>query len=178
MSIQLFLDYLEKRKTDRGLMADLRHGFSPGTEYRAWPHLAKWRQCRLSNDRDRKIWTTVAAGFALHKGTAIVGNIGWTLRSMATDGQDFSEEAMKRLESRMRRLLSCRTAEDVCDRLPGIIRMAERKGVPVNYEQLFWDLVQWEDQKKNIKVKWAESYWQGPSKTGEGGANVPDSNTN
>ena len=174
MSIQPFLEYLEKRKTDRGLMADLRHGFSPGTEYRAWPHLARWTHGQLTDDRLRKIWTTVAAGYAVHKTTADVGNMGWTLRQIALGGQSFSEEALKRLEGRMRRFLSCRSSVDVCERLPGVIRMAERNGALINFGQLYEDLVYWGER---VKVRWAASYWQSPTKTGKGGGDGADKNS-
>lgn len=62
--IQTFLRKLGQcvARDERGTLADLRHGFSPVTEHRAWPHLAAWG-VNLPDDRERRIWLTVAAGF-------------------------------------------------------------------------------------------------------------------
>lgn len=47
------VDELQKLRDDRGAMANLRRGFSPGTEDRAWPWVARW--CDLTNNRQRVI---------------------------------------------------------------------------------------------------------------------------
>lgn len=151
-----FLKNLAGQLGDRGAMADLRHGFSETTEYRAWPYLANW--CDLRKERERAIWLTVAAGFATHGGTAQCGNLGWTLRHIAR-GDGKGEEGLKSFEGRFRRLLTSAHAEELCRLLPGILRAAERKGVPVNYECLFWDLQTWHKPEKNVKVHWAQAYW-------------------
>ena len=101
---------------DRGILADLRQGFSPGTEHRAWPHIARF--CDLARDKDRKIFLTIAAGFALHKRTVVGGNMGWTMRHIALgeDSHSFSK-ALASFESRFRRLITCSSAEEVCSHL-------------------------------------------------------------
>lgn len=144
-----------KRK-DRGTLADLRHGFSPATEYRAWPHIAPW--CDLTNDRERRIWITVAAGFATLERSVRCGNLGVTLRGLAlhnTNGK--SEDALTSFDARFRRLLTCVSAEEVCEHLPGIIRAAKAKEIPIDFEQLFNDLRYW---REKTKVRWAAAYWQ------------------
>lgn len=154
-SIGQFLDHLSGMLGDRGVMANLRRGFSKATADRAWPYLANW--CDLRKDRDRAIWLTVAAGFATHSGTSECGNMGWTLQWIATDDEK-GEKGLKSFEARFRRLLTCATAEELCRYLPGVLRAAERKGVPVNYERLFWDLQTWHKPERNIKVRWAQAY--------------------
>ena len=148
------------RKKDRGALADLRAGLSEATAYRAWPHVAPW--CDLKNDRQRAIWMTVAAGFAVHEGTdPKAGNMGATLRSIALgDGtQKADDTCLHSFEGRFRRLLTCSSTHEVCERLPGVIRAAERKGVKIDFRQLFWDLAGWNSPKRDVRVEWAAAYW-------------------
>lgn len=149
-------DYV--KRSDNGALADLRRGFSAATENRAWPYLAGW--CDLTDFRERIIWQTLAAGFAVLKHTdSKAGNMGATLRNIAISGAKDKKEALKSFGGRFRRLLTCHEAKDVCERLPGVFRMAEQKGVRVNFRSLFWDLVCWRSDKRDVKVEWAAAYW-------------------
>ena len=170
-SIRQFLNLLEGyvKKDDRGALAHLRRGFSEATEYRAWPYIAGW--CRnLANDRDRRIWLTVSAGFATHLRTVHgSGNMGDVVRRLATGGDTRRPlEALKSFDGRFRRLLTCSSAEELSRHLQGIIRAAERKGIPVDFEQLFWDLIRWENPESKVRIKWAAAYWATETQT-EGG---------
>lgn len=167
--IQRFLARLQQfvDREDRGALADLRHGFSPGTEYRAWPYIAG--MCDLKNDIQRHIWLTVAAGFATHRGTdRNAGNTGATARSLAFGRGQSEKDALKSFDSRFRRLLTCGDAVELCDRLRSVICAAERNGVGMDYERLFWDLQTWHKPENKVKLRWAQSYWgEGQSKGGE-----------
>lgn len=149
------------KRQDRGALADLRHGASDATAHRAWPYVAKY--CNLESERYRAIWLTVAAGAATQEdaGLAVEGNMGATLRKIAIDGQSSTGDALKSYDARFRRLLTCSSAQELCRQLPGVLRTAARKGVPVNYERLFWDLCKW--HKDEIGVQWAVDYWGGRS---------------
>jgi CRISPR type I-E-associated protein CasB/Cse2 len=153
--IERFLGYLTTQVADRGVMADLRHGLSRATEYRAWPHVAPW--WGSDDETERRIWLMVAAGFAIHQKTAGSGNIGTVLRVIAT-GEGHAEKGLETFDARFRRLLSCSNAVEVCDHLVGVLRAAERKDVPVNFAQLFTDLKCWGE---TVKVRWAREYWKG-----------------
>ncbi len=155
--IERFLQHLASQAEDRGVMADLRHGLSRATEYRAWPHIAPW--CRLDDESERRIWLTTAAGFAIHQKTTDSGNTGTVLRIIAM-GDGRGEEGLKTFDARFRRLLACSSAPEVCDHLAGVLRAAERKSVPVNFAQLFTDLEYWGSR---VKVRWATEYWGAPS---------------
>jgi CRISPR type I-E-associated protein CasB/Cse2 len=150
---------------DRGTLADLRRGFSPGTEHRAWPHLAQW--CNIANERERRVWTTVAAGVATLEGSdSGAGDMGATLRRIALQGASGSvQDALSTFDARFRRLLTCHTAEELCSHLPGIIRAARQKGVCIDFERLFWDLMTWHKEppevRTAVRVRWAASYWSG-----------------
>lgn len=163
--IERFLDQLTSQIEDRGVMADLRHGLSRATEYRAWPHIALWG-CRLDDERERRIWLTTAAGFAIHQRTADSGNMGTVLRSLAT-GDGRGEKGLETFDARFRRFLTCSSAAEVCDHLAGVLRAAERKGVPINFAQLFTDLKYWGER---VKVRWATQYWTAPPEEETAGA--------
>lgn len=156
-----YIAYLGRFRDNRGAMADLRHGFSEATSYRAWPHIAAW--CDLTSDRERVIAITVAAGFATHGGTdAKAGNMGRTLRRVA-QGESGSDKGLASFDGRFRRLLSCNDPIEMCPMLVGILRAAERRGVGVDYSQLYRDLTYWTHDTK-AKVRWAASFW-GTDKT-------------
>ena len=158
--IDRFLDQLRNyvKRKDRGALADLRRGFSKTTENRSWPYLTEW--CDLRNRRERLIWQTIAAGFTLMEATDTkAGNMGATLRAIAMDGRRDRQEALKSFGGRFRRLLTCREAEEVCERLPGILRMAKQKAKSVDFRQLFWDLMCWNSDKRDVRVEWASTYW-------------------
>lgn len=154
--IESFLEYLKRHMNDRGMMADLRHGFSGTTAYRAWPHIVRW--CHdFTNKRERTIMLTVAAGFATHLKTSGNGNMGTVFRQIAT-GDGKGEKGMESFDARFRRFLACSSAEEVCDHLPGVMRAAERKGILVNFVRLYRDLQYWNER---TKVEWASEYWRG-----------------
>ena len=138
--------FLQKSKEDRGVMADLRCGFSEAKAHRAWPHIA--RCCKLDQDWSRLPVQTVCAAFATHPEHARKGNLGATMRKIE----------MATIEGRFQRLLTCDTMEGLCERLPSIIRAAKAKGVPVDYHRLYCDITWW-DGKYPPKLKWADAFW-------------------
>ena len=148
-----FVADLTARREDRGLMADLRRGFSSATADRAWPYLARW--CDLTHDRQRVIYQTVAAGFATNPETTTEGNMGDTMRALAT-GKVPGEDGLKTFEARFRRFLSCDTISDVSQRLPTVIRATQARGIPINHRRLLEDLHYWGDR---VKIRWAGAYW-------------------
>jgi CRISPR system Cascade subunit CasB len=153
-----FLEHLASQVGDRGVMADLRHGLSKATECRAWPHVAPWC-ARFESDRDRRIWLTIAAGFAMHQRSTDAGNMGTVMRALAM-GHHRDDKGHSTFDARFRRFLACSSSSEVCDHLGGVLRASEREGVPVNFVQLFNDLVRWE--RGRAKVEWAAEYWPAP----------------
>ena len=154
---------------DRGMLAALRRGLSEATEHYAWPYLAPY--CNLSDPEQRIVWLTIAgaaailapAGLAREKSEVGVGNMGATMRELAVGDERKKDEVEKRLatfESRFRRLLTCRTVEELCRHLVGIFRAAAAKNKPVNLVQLYSDLQRWESpQEADVRVEWAQGYW-------------------
>jgi CRISPR system Cascade subunit CasB len=143
------LTYLRRLRNDRGAMADLRCALSPARRPRAWPLLAR------VGGIDRPIYETVAGLFAYHPDETHSGNIGTTCRRLAGENNSF--------DGRFRRLLSCER-DEIGERLRPVILTAKAKGIPVNYEELFADLVYWGD---NVKARWARDYWGAPAEMEE-----------
>lgn len=163
------MKFLRGNREDRGVMADLRQGFNKTTESHAWPHIAPF--CDLRNERDRRIVQTVTAAFATCGESSNCGNMGETMRKIAT-GVGKESDGLKTFENRFRRLLYASEAEELCDFLPGIIRTAKTKGIPVNLYYLFNDLQFWGDK---VKIQWAASYWVSKKdKGGDGEDEVSD----
>lgn len=159
--IQEFLSFVESKlkQQDRGFIADLRHGFNSDTAYRCWPHIAQFTN--LENHRSRMVWQTIAAGIATLEGSSRGIRFGKSLCSIAMADQSGAKrsDALKTFSNQVRRLLTFSTTEELCRHLPGIIRRAKSKGIGIDFYDLYWDLMNWENPDKEIKVTWANDYW-------------------
>lgn len=161
--IEKVINFLEKHKEDRAVMAHLKRGLSEATQSRAWPHMAR-AGCRLENPRERGIYAVVMGTYAKHPCVIDKGNIGDTLRGVV-DGKG-SQEGLATFDQRFRRVLECDHAPEVCEFLPGVIHAAARTRniQAVNYRQLFKDLWYWGEL---TKLQWAGAYWTTPNKKEE-----------
>jgi CRISPR type I-E-associated protein CasB/Cse2 len=151
-------DCVDRR--DRGVLADLRRGFSETTAHRTWPHIFAFWGPRVKGQL--RVLQLIAAGFATLEATTLAGNMGMTMRRLAIGdhkGKSEQTDALKSFDGRFRRLLTCRTADELCDRLPGILRAAKQKNVDVDFRQLYWDLLCWNSDKRDVRVDWAAAYW-------------------
>jgi CRISPR system Cascade subunit CasB len=143
------LAFLRQLRDNRGAMADLRCALNPALRARAWPLLAR------VGGIGRPIHETVAGLFAYHPEEVNTGNLGTTCRRLAAENSSF--------DARFRRLLSCER-EELGDRLRPVVLAARAKGIPINYEDLFADLVYWGD---HVKARWAREYWGAPTEAEE-----------
>jgi CRISPR type I-E-associated protein CasB/Cse2 len=162
LNIEEFLSFLENHKKDRGIMADLKRGLSETTECRAWPHILRF--CEPRNEKERRIVQLIAAGFAIHLRSGNSGNMGDAIRKIAGGGGK-GEKGLETFDGRFRRIISASTSDELCDLLPGIMRAVERKGIPIDFAQLYKDLHFWGERSK---LDWASSYWR-TEKQEEGG---------
>lgn len=148
---------------DRGMLANIRRGFSESTEIRAYPYVAPY--CDLTNDRQRRIILTVAAGYATLAPAGLArnncGNMGATMRRLALRGTSESpEKALTTFEARFRRLLTCQATRELCEHLVPVFRAAVNKESPVDFKQLYWDLTDWERRdRRDVRIAWAKGYW-------------------
>lgn len=147
---------------DAGVLADLRRGFSEATETRAWPHIGRF--CRLNVDEERVVCQTIAACYATNPENDATpwSNFGTVAKKLAEDGRDGDKASS--FDATFRRLLACRTSEDVCKRLKSLVLATKAKDVAVPWESLYWDLRRWND---DVKTRWAAQYWNVPSEVAD-----------
>lgn len=143
------LDYLNKKKEDRGVMADLRCALIENKRFRAYPHLGRFGGI---DSKDSLIVQTIAGLFASHSEITQKGNIGDLCRKLCRKEEDFEKGPMAK---RLQYLLSS-NRDEICDRVKRLVLRAKSEGIPVNYAQLESDLIYWGDK---VKTKWAAAFW-------------------
>jgi CRISPR type I-E-associated protein CasB/Cse2 len=156
-----YLGRLRKIANDRGKMAALRRAASSGTQREAWPVIYS-----LGEDIGCLAACTIGALYAEHpEEDTKAFSFGTTCRRIAT-GNGKEHDIPDSFDRRFRRLLACVSAEDLAGQLKAWIRFASAKGVGVNYERLFWDLLAWNNRADRIKLDWARGFW--PMRKGAG----------
>jgi CRISPR system Cascade subunit CasB len=151
-----FIERLQElaRKEERGALAALRRGLGqpPGTTAEMFRYVEPF------NPPPKISWVyyTIASLFALHPEAAPSGNLGAHLAQTRAEG---GEDALDR---RFTALLSAHQ-DDLPDRLRQAVSFLKSKDVPVNWNQLFWDLQNWEEKreepKHSVQKRWAGSFW-------------------
>ncbi len=164
-TIDAFLERIRgaAARDERGYLATLRRGLSDTTQEQAWPLVVPW--CvRFEDAENRKIWCTIGGAAALlfpaKLGIDTYASLGSVMRKLATGTN--AQEGIASYEPKFRRILNSPDAIDLCNLVVGIVRTAERKGVPVNCKTLFWDLLDWIDHNKreNVRVRWAQDFYR------------------
>ena len=157
-----FIDRLQKLADgqERGALASLRRGLGqpPGTVADMYRYVEPFLGELGSGARFKEsAFYLVAALFALHPKSTDEGNMGTHLAKTRTDsGADA-------LERRFTALLAAHP-DDLPEYLRQSISFLKSKDVPVNWNQLIWDLENWEkrdDPKYSVQKKWARSFWGG-----------------
>jgi len=161
--VKPFIAYLQSlaEKQERGALAALRRGLGqpPGTVAETFRYVEPWLGEKRSPAREAAFYL-VASLFALHPKTTHQGNMGAHLAQTRSEG---GEDA---LERRFTALLAAHP-----DDLPFYLRQAvsflKSKEVPVNWNELLWDLQNWDekrdDPRRSIQKKWASAFWSRPN---------------
>jgi CRISPR type I-E-associated protein CasB/Cse2 len=156
-------------RDERGYLATLRRGLNDGTQQQSWPLIVPWCQ-RFEDETTRKIWCTIGGIAALLCASNLDCQTSASLASAmrAIDEkrkrQPAKEEqnAGKPSEMKFRRILNSPDAIDLCNLAVPVTRMAERESVPLNCRDLFWNLMQWNDQNKRdeIRIRWTYDFYR------------------
>jgi len=166
-------------REDRGALAALRRGLGkePGTVPEMYPQVEPYM---AGADKPRADGAyTVASLFGLHpvpwtrpEDAPRNSSFGWSLsRIRLRDGGGENEGVTRRfvaalssdreaLSTHLRQLLSLLHSRD--DR------------APVDWERLFWDIVDWEHIDRRVQRRWAEGFWRGGQASTEADAAEPD----
>lgn len=162
--------HLQKLETEnnRGALASLRRGLGqpPGTVADMYRYVEPFLGQERSASYKESAFYLVAALFALHPKSTDFGDMG---KHMAATRTESGSDA---LERRFTALLAAHT-DDLPEYLRQAVSFLKSKDVPVNWNQLLWDLQNWEkrdDPKFSVQKKWARSFW--------GGRQSVESNTN
>ncbi len=152
-----FIRYLQKLADgqERGALASLRRGLgqAPGTVADMYRYVEPFLGQERSGLKESAFYL-VAALFALHPKSIEAGNMGAHMAKARSEG---GEDA---LERRFTALLAAHP-DDLPDYLRQAVSFLKSKDVPINWNQLIWDLQKWNDEDRRIQKEWARSFWGG-----------------
>lgn len=157
---QPFIDYLKSlaESQNRGALAALRRGLGqpPGTAAETFRYVEPWLGERRSAAREGAYYL-VASLFAYHPMFTDQGNMGTHMDQARTEGNAGA------LERRFTILLAAH-ADDLPNYLRQAISFLKSKDVPVNWNELLWDLQNWDekrdDSRQSVQKKWAGAFWR------------------
>lgn len=153
-----FIRYLQKLADgqERGALASLRRGLGqpPGTVADMYRYVEPFLGKQERSGLRESAFYLVAALFALHPKSAEFGNMGAHMAKARSEG---GEDA---LERRFTALLAAHP-DDLPDYLRQAVSFLKSKDVPINWNQLIWDLQKWNDDDRRIQKEWARAFWGG-----------------
>ena len=161
---QRFVEGLFDRKKgkDTSFKAKLRRSASPSQQHLCWDILASWG-IDLTKDLQRVPYQTIAALVGFEDASSN----GSTSFAKALRGV---YESSDQAEARLRRLLNCDTADELCRivlQTAPLIR-SHFKGT-VDYTALARDLRWFESNPDRVKINWASDFYYKPSHDAENG---------
>jgi len=153
-----FIEYLEglASSQERGALAALRRGLGqpPGTIVTMYPYVVPHLPTAKSQEMACYL---IAPLFALHPKAGGIGDFGNHWRQCDPEGKNSDA-----LERRFTALLAAHP-DDLPDYLRQAVSFLKSKDVSVNWNQLFWDLQNWDekrdDPKASVQKRWAGSFW-------------------
>lgn len=161
------LKFLRSRQEDRGLMANLRCALVENKRHRAWPYLAKFGGIgerhgnKVIETHFNRVVQTVAGLYATHSKETHDGDYGAMCRKLLSDDERKKlnqSEGIGPVSRRFQHLLAA-DSDEIFDRALRFVLRAKAQDIPVNYEQLYKDLLDWEYHADWVRVRWAQSFW-------------------
>ncbi len=137
---------LGRYRNDKKALTEMKRAIRPSYNNH-WKYLAKVTD--LKNVKICVICEIIMASFAYGISAKVRNNLGDVFKRFIEEHSTF--------EKRFKQIINCDTAEEVCERLKGLLRSIESKGFSINLENLFEDLWFWGD---DIKKKWSNSLWR------------------
>lgn len=155
-----FVEFLEQLRDsdDRAALAALRRGLGkqPGTAVEMHRYVVPFLGADVTAWRESTHYL-IASLFAFHPDPGGEGTLGMALAKVA------AETASGSTELRFMGLLNSHP-DDLAEHLRHAVSLARAKGVPVDWHQLFRDVLGWPSPDRRVQKKWARDFW---SRTGE-----------
>ena len=156
-TIDPFITYLLRLNDDnhRGNLAALRRGLMlpPGEALEMYPYVARWVPVEARGTATERMYYLTAALYASYPENTGSGNFGDHMRAAAR-----SESEPAATERRFVLLLNT-DADDLADYLRQSVSFVKSKAVPVNWDQLFRDLKNWDHPDRYVQKRWANAFW-------------------
>lgn len=153
------LKFLRSRQEDRGFMANLRCVLVDSKQHRAWPYLANFGG--IGEKHSNKVVQTVAGLYATHSEETHEGDYGAMCRKLL-DKEERDKldkaEGIGPISRRFQHLLAAE-GDEIFDRVVRLVLRAKAQDIPVNYERLYRDLLDWEYRANQVRTRWARSFW-------------------
>jgi len=143
---------------NKGARAALRRASHDTTEYQSWEYLAPW--CDLERPEQRKSFALIASSIArANPDSDGVHGLGKSLASAYSRENRKHEEQNSPARARLRRLLACKSAEEVVKFLRSTLRLLESRGVSIRYSEILRDLLFFNRYGENTKARWAKDFY-------------------
>jgi len=162
---QPFIGYLYSlsQSGNRGALADLRRGLSgsPGTTPVMFQYVARWVPDESRNTWKESVYYIIASLYAYYQS----GGAG---KALSTDKGNFGEHCRNlkdkqaqsaSFEARFTGLLKAHR-DDLPVLLQQIMGLLKGEDIPINWDQLFYDLQYWNASSQFVQRNWANGYWK------------------
>lgn len=145
---------------NRATRAELRRYWSPTTRHYATMALGKIGALRSYLSPE----ALLALLYAEHPEHRPEGaSFGKALLRLA--GGNSSSDAFASFERHFRRLLACEGGdlEELSRVLHRFVRRLAKESIPLDYNQLLWDLRKWRNHSEDVKTQWTRAFYGAPS---------------
>jgi CRISPR system Cascade subunit CasB len=154
MAFEYFIEYLEKNRENKRMLAALRRGLGkedPEQNFEAAPYILPLLSSEKIYPETRKKAYVVASLFAWHPLEGGTGSLGTSMQKIT-----------KRSDSMDRRFLSLVDSdEDVFfNRVQQVIGILKSRGVAVNWKQFMNDYLDWGYLDKRVQKKWLRDFYK------------------
>jgi CRISPR type I-E-associated protein CasB/Cse2 len=154
--------YTLAEKNNRGALADLRQGLTgqPGTTPAMFPFIAPWVPDEARNTWLEKVYYIIAALFAFYQAGSAGKNLVTELGNLGNHCRDLMEKNKQSasFEARFTSLLKAHR-DDLAILLKQILSLLRGEAIPINWQQLFYDLQHWNSESQFVQRQWANGYW-------------------
>lgn len=141
---------------DRKALAALRRGLGkePGTAVEMFPYVFPWLPSDSNGFRwEENAYFLIASLFASHQAAGGQGNMGEVMAAI------MQETGSASIEQRFVAFLNCHQ-DDFPNHLRHAVALAASKNIPIDWDRLFRDVLNWNNPKGWVKKEWAKSFWR------------------